>query len=335
MAESSLSLSYNSLRQEVGFELGFGRTIANWTSDQSSVIDQCVQSGLRQFYTPPTLERGRPAHNWSFLRPQATIIIWCSVPVTATNTITGVSADAGANTTITATLDTFVSTMVGAQIAVTGVTGLWTILSYTDSKTVKVSGLVPTITTPTPCTFSITATGNYPMPDEFGGLESELTIETPETTEFPVRFTAESIIRQRRLSASGNTDRPVEVAIVPVRLANPASAGQRFELQVFPIPDVNYTLRYTYLVLPDAISTSNIYHFGGAQHAETMLQSCLETAARRVNGESGVHAAKWMERLQASIDIDRRVGPQRLGFSSSEREVFTRPIDVKYNGVTL
>lgn len=333
MAESTLSLTYNTLRQQVGFELGFGSTIGNWDADTAALIDFCVQSGLRQFYAPPPHETGRPAHAWSFLRPLTTLIAFAAVPVNAANTCTGVLD--GANTTLSSTLPTFTPTMVGTAITITGVSSTWLIIAYLSPTSVTVVGNVPSPLTPR--TFSIPTTGDYPLPDEFGGLESALTIETPEVTEYPVHYTAESIIRQRRLSNAA-AGRPTHASVTPVRLATslaPASSGQRFSLQVFPIPDVNYTLRFAYCVLPDAINANNLFPFGGMQHAETILASCLEVAERRVNKERGTAYAKWREQLLASISADLRSAPQRLGFSSSEDRPSPRQATVKYNGVSL
>lgn len=80
MAESTLSIDYDTLRQEVGYFCGVGRVIANWSSVNADLIDGIVQAGLRQFYYPPPLPEdvARSAgvakgHEWTFLRPVTTL----------------------------------------------------------------------------------------------------------------------------------------------------------------------------------------------------------------------------------------------------------------------
>lgn len=79
MAESTLSLTIDDLRGEVGLFLGWGRGTPSgdeaWTSAKAAAINSCVKSGLRQFYYPPPVEGQENAYDWSFLRPTATFTI--------------------------------------------------------------------------------------------------------------------------------------------------------------------------------------------------------------------------------------------------------------------
>lgn len=78
MPEPSLSLTFADLKSEVGFFLGYGRGSGHggsaWTDLQTRDIESAVKAGLRQFYSPPPLE-GRAPHEWSFLKPQATVTL--------------------------------------------------------------------------------------------------------------------------------------------------------------------------------------------------------------------------------------------------------------------
>jgi hypothetical protein len=61
MAESTLSVTINSLRREVGTYLGFeDRSPANWTANQITDGDDVLARGLRMFYLPPTRETEQP-----------------------------------------------------------------------------------------------------------------------------------------------------------------------------------------------------------------------------------------------------------------------------------
>lgn len=68
--ESSLSLKKQDYEAAVGRHLGFGRGELSgepaWSNRQYADIKDCVKSGLRRFYQ---------AHNWSFLRPVATLTL--------------------------------------------------------------------------------------------------------------------------------------------------------------------------------------------------------------------------------------------------------------------
>ena len=72
MSESTLSLGYPDLLQEVCIFLGYGADSTKWTTPQSDHADRYVQAGIRQFYYPPTLD-GVPTHDWTFLQPTGTI----------------------------------------------------------------------------------------------------------------------------------------------------------------------------------------------------------------------------------------------------------------------
>lgn len=62
----SLSVTYSSLRSDVGRFLGYGRDADDWSTDQNDDVEECLKSGLRQFYFP-LVDGARYA--WSFLRP--------------------------------------------------------------------------------------------------------------------------------------------------------------------------------------------------------------------------------------------------------------------------
>lgn len=73
MAETTLALTYDDLRMEIGYMLGFGRATGSWTATQVTDIDILVQRGVRQFYNPPPVGEDKTGHVWSFLRPVTTL----------------------------------------------------------------------------------------------------------------------------------------------------------------------------------------------------------------------------------------------------------------------
>jgi len=75
MAESSLTLGWADLKQSVGFFLGYGSTIGNWSAAQITEIEDIVQSGYRRVMYPPSVIQGAAGHKWSFLQPTTTLAV--------------------------------------------------------------------------------------------------------------------------------------------------------------------------------------------------------------------------------------------------------------------
>jgi len=75
VAESTLTLGWADLKKEVGFFLGFGSTIANWSASQVTTIEGIVQSGYRQVLYLPAMQGVQPGYEWSFLRPTTTLAL--------------------------------------------------------------------------------------------------------------------------------------------------------------------------------------------------------------------------------------------------------------------
>lgn len=73
MAESSLSLGFPDFQAAVGFYLGWGRTVANYSANQLARIADIIKSGLRQFYHPVPVDN-RPAWKWTFLSPPLSVV---------------------------------------------------------------------------------------------------------------------------------------------------------------------------------------------------------------------------------------------------------------------
>ena len=69
MAESTLSLTRDNLRDAVGFYLGFGPASSAYTADNLVGCDKCIDIGLRSFYSPLPLPGETESYSWSFLTP--------------------------------------------------------------------------------------------------------------------------------------------------------------------------------------------------------------------------------------------------------------------------
>lgn len=74
MAESTLSVTLNSLRQDIGPFLGYPRSVSSWSNTEKTDFDYVVDRGLRLFYFPPT-GAAVPFYEWSFMRKTGTITL--------------------------------------------------------------------------------------------------------------------------------------------------------------------------------------------------------------------------------------------------------------------
>lgn len=66
---STLEITRPELLRHVGRMLGFNRDPTAWTTTELQDVNDAVDAGVRQFYTPPILPRERTAHLWSWLQP--------------------------------------------------------------------------------------------------------------------------------------------------------------------------------------------------------------------------------------------------------------------------
>ena len=103
------------------------------------------------------------------------------------------------------------------------------------------------------------------------------------------------------------TDVPTSAAFRPRR--SDGTGSQRWELLLYPTPTDTMSVTLRYLVTPGQLSVDNPFPLGGRQHAETLLASCLAVAEEREKGGQGPAFAKFMQRLSASIHLDKQSEP--------------------------
>jgi hypothetical protein len=251
----SLAITYNELQQAIGRYLGYGRTVygPDDGSQEWADIEDCIKSGLRQFYVPPPMQGQPGSHQWSFLRPVTTLVLAAGV-------------------------------------------------------------------------------GDYNLPNDFGGLHGDLANPASELSK-PVVVTSESALRALRQS-SPQSGKPKQAAIRPK--ATDGAAAQKFEIILWPVPDCQIELTYKYFVLPQTLSNQNPYPYGGQSHSETILESCLAIAEQRLNDTKGIHWEKFMARLSASIQIDRKTsGADFLGYNADRSDGMGFSKTHRFDGVTV
>jgi hypothetical protein len=175
------------------------------------------------------------------------------------------------------------------------------------------------------------------LPDDFGCLDSDVSLVSSDIT-CPIQVFGEGYVRAAYLGMPDRMGRPEMVAIAPLKGTN-VNQSQRFALLAYPIANIEYTFKLAYSILPEYLSGSKPYAYGGAAHAETILASCLAIAEQRGDDSMTVNTVKFKERLAASIGFDRRLKPQQYGYNGdrSGRRPWTSRFDgmiVTYNGQT-
>ena len=313
MTESTLSTSFDEIRLAIAHQMGIDIDPDNWDADQTAIINLILKRGLRQFYFPPpnVVQAGNrtgitlPPHEWSFLKPITELDLIGSYA-------TGTIAITLAGTTVTLTTGVWPSwTATNGKLVVDNVA--YAIATRTDDTHIELSDAWAE-DTETAASYTLRHDGNYDLPDDFGGLEGDM-VYAEGSYKPNVRIIGEGKIRSLR---SGTTSRtyPQFVAIRPKK-QTVTTTGQRFELMFFPIPSVTNTLSYRMLVLPELLVTSTITHpYGGAMHSETILASCLAAAESSEDEIRGVKWQEFMDRLAASIQIDKKmISAEHFGYN--------------------
>lgn len=306
MVESTLSLGFSDIQKEVAFVLGYTRTSASWTAEQTLEIARAIDDGYRTFFA---------AYDWKFKKIVSTFNIWADVALDDDVTVTGVY-DASTYTVVTATEDTFYDSMVGKSMVITDV-GTFVIDRYTSSTVVVVIGDATAVAK----TFSVASEGTFPLPDDYGGFEGRWTFQ-PNENQFPITVVGEGQIRT--LHQRGTTsERPSVIGIRPKSFDQ--TVGQRWELIMWPDTDRYYPLEYKKVVQPIKLDATNQYPVGGVAHCKTVEAFCVAAAEILVEGgpppltKKGAptgYASVAKEALARSIKIDSEANtPDTLGYN--------------------
>ena len=310
MAEPTSTLTFGDLLIEVARKIGVAYYGAAGDEAAQAPIDphdlaECkrhVNNGIRMFIAdaPPT--------GWRWTRPVAQLVLWPSVSELAGRTVTGGAFAAGV-TTITANQAVFHPSMELKTISIDGV-GDFVISSYTSSTVVVVTGDASTAAADL---FSITADGNYTLPQTFGGqYTGAITYAAGTNRGVPVSWSNDGDIRAWRENQEDNTGQPWLAA---VRTMNTGSPRRRWELMAYPQPDEEITVEFPYDLHFDELTTTTEVHPAPYGHDETIKAACLAAAEKDVEGVAGVDWNYYQQKcLPNSYKIDARSGPRRLGY---------------------
>ncbi len=153
------------------------------------------------------------------------------------------------------------------------------------------------------------------LPEDFGGFLSKLTVHQDNTIFLPIQVINEARMRDMYRMSPAVSGRP-QYACERVLKGTTHTTGPKRQLLIWPNPDQEYTFRFQYSLLPDCLTDSYPFAYGGQEHSETILESCLRVAEERYdNVTNGPHAMKFFECMAASISRDRAHKPHVLGYN--------------------
>lgn len=293
MAESTLTCDREYLLREVGRLLGWDRTVGNWDDDQDTDGDDFVQSGLRSFYYPPS------GFLWSFLRDYYTITTVAEFSADTITVSSGVvTKAAGTN---------FPSWAASGEITLSGLT--YTVNTRDGNNQVTLDDT--SLTNATASSY-VLGQSKYDLPDNFAGFISPMTYRPGASSYYPpIAFIDEFQIRGKRQDHE-IASRPMYCAL-SAKTFNPTT-GQRWEVQFWPTPDDVWQLTGRMKIIPDKLTSVNKYPLGGGNHSETILESVLAAAERKMEDSEGLHAQAFSRLLESSINQDRETTrPGSLG----------------------
>lgn len=179
------------------------------------------------------------------------------------------------------------------------------------------------------------------LPDDFGGLEGRIAVSDSSSGAFrAVEFWNPGRIEQLYSESADTTGIPIAASLRPLK-GTAANKGQSQELYLFPTADDDYTLRFQYFILPNFLDGTHPYAYGGAEHVEAILESCLAVFEERYDDiTGGSHAQAFMRQLEASKQMDARKRAKVIGLntdtSDGEEKSFVQNMgEVTYNGVSF
>lgn len=301
---ANLGVDRTELNSIVAHFLGFPFDSTQWTTEESVRLRQVLDSSIRNVHYPRPTVLFPHGHRFTWTRPWTTFIVWPTVPASAV-TAAGVF---GTVTTITATAASFYPSMVGREIVVTTV-GTFPIASYVSATVITIASNNPFSAK----TFSVAATGDYRLPSTFGGLDGPITFDGVFGFR-PIDVVGEDRVRIARQGAAA-TGVPEEGAVLAVAFTG--LTEQLWDLALYPTPGALYTLKFPYHLLPNALSTTEIYPPGGPPYAELVIESCMAAAEKRFAGLGNEHQVEFERLINVAIQYDLdAVGPEKIGYNS-------------------
>ena len=158
----------------------------------------------------------------------------------------------------------------------------------------------------------ISGNSTVDLPDDFGGLDGSILLVDSGRRPVEIKVYPDQAIARRYSLIPDQTGTPQMCAVRPVSTTS-QTRGPRNQLYFYPIADQDYELEFRYYFLPDSLITSFPYAQGGTTHAETLRAAVKAQAELSQDNMIGPMAEQFLERLKASVSLDRRQNPRDYG----------------------
>lgn len=244
----------------------------------------------------------------------------------------------GASTLLTSTTSIFTSGMVGVAIEFIRTDNKYAIVEFVSATQVKVSGNATQegyplgqfiVNGPTDLAaddaFTVVNTGgDYELPEDYGGMNGEITYSTDSLLRTIVIATRQMIRIARQRDSSVGYPR---IASIAPQLHD-GRFTQRMIFSVYPIPDAKHTIEFEQTVILPKITADNPFPPGGAAFGDLYQAACLAEVESRVLNR--VHGGRWtefQEALARMIEFDNiGSGPEWMGrgYEEGRRGSFRR-----------
>lgn len=157
------------------------------------------------------------------------------------------------------------------------------------------------------------------LPDDCMGVDggTKVSVSNSSTGQWllSLNFRNPALVHQALLSMPDATGLPQIMGMEPIK-GIPVGQMQRFRMVMFPKADRDYVLTFPYTLTANyLLDVLQPYAYGGVEHHETILESCLAVAELRRDNRIGVHATEFQRLLAISMHKDRLKNPTVLGMN--------------------
>lgn len=160
------------------------------------------------------------------------------------------------------------------------------------------------------------------LPEDFGGFEHNISVQlTSGSSGFmPVKLTQEAFIRDQYARYPSVTGRPLFAADQVVKGTTPTRSSRR-QVYVYPEPDQSYDLSFQYYLLPNMLTETAPFAYGGAAHGDTLKAAVRAACELFLDNVQGPEEANYQRAIASSIAYDRRHQPKTLGVNTDRSDV--------------
>jgi|TARA_R100000458_G_C8264991_1_gene240153 hypothetical protein len=299
-----MAITNSDLEAFVRRALGFHNTADSATE---SLIDSCVEAATMAFFLPAPLPGENVGHIWSFL--YAPTHFHTSAPYdTGTITISG--------TTVTGSGTVFPANATSGQLLVND---QLLEISARGGDTALTVANAPSANITSAASYQIIFI-HYALPALFAGNIGDV-VFSPGQGDGPLKVTSANAIESMHQNSSLTTGTPEYIAFNGVDMEGGSV------IKIWPVPDASYQLHYTYLqqtstkVINGTQSNTLLEDSQGDYlslipdyHYDTVY-AALSVKMSEMFGVGEINGARqfFLQRMQNSVAMDRRVGGSRYG----------------------